>query len=89
MPKVYSEEELEERYVWVNGGFFDKARWEKVGGIKMTGTFVGSMERYQDREFETSFIGGLFGLEETSKRLRDILPAKHPQSIRHSPIDRP
>ena len=85
MPKMYTDEELEEKYVWVGGGLLDKPRWEKVGAPKMTGMVVGNVEKYDDVEEDTSFVGQIMGIKQTSKKLREILPAKHPQSVHSSP----
>jgi len=85
MPKMYTNEELDEKYVWVGGGLLDQPRWEKVGAPKITGMVVGTEGQYANVEEDTSFIGQIMGIKETSKTLREILPAKHPQSVQSSP----
>ena len=81
-PKTYTEAELDEKYVRVHGGMLTNPRWVKVGAYKVTGMVIPKAGRYQEREYDMSFSGGLFGARAApAKRLREILPPKHPQSV--------
>ena len=87
MPKTYSDQELDEQYVWVSGGLFTAHRWEKVGAPKISGAPVSKVTSYQGEAFEnglfSQIFSGISGRSAPAKSLREILPASHPQSAQN------
>ena len=80
---MFTDEQLDELYVWTPGGLFSPAKFERVGAPKITGIF-GTVKKVEDQEFKSGMFDQMFSSSNYGPKgvpLRELLKGNQ-----HTPI---